>query len=137
MTFDPQARRWMGLFTREFFEDEELFEAKRVRLFWTKLTFPMARCRVTLTGVDLCEVKDRSRIGRYTFNECQRYKGGYRLFFCELMEIGLSFDGDPKGMFEDLEILERRGSMIVLWGRRRLARILSSCQKGCSTRGGG
>ena len=102
-----------GVFIREFFEDASLM-SERPGIIVTKLTFPMAESVLELAGITGWDVRDRSHIGRYTFNECQPVRGKYRLLFCEHMEILLTFRGKPSGRLRDIRLLDERGSYFAI-----------------------
>lgn len=127
--FDAQTGVWSAVFIREFFEDPALMQ-EQDRLLVTRFTFPMAECTLELSGLKGCDVQDRSRIGTYTFNECQPSANGYRLVFCENMEIVFTVHGEPKGKLRDVKLLNELGSY---WSfrnpfRKRLTR--ASKEKG-------
>ena len=110
---DLQSESWSGVFIREFFEDASLM-SERPGIIFTKMTFPMAECSFKLTGIVGCDLQDRSRIGRYTFNECQPLRGSYRFLFSEDMEIVFRFREKPCGRLQDIRLFDERGSYFAL-----------------------
>lgn len=110
---DVLAGTWSGVFIREFFEDESLM-SESPGLFFTKLTYPMAESVLQLSGIANCDVRDRSRIGISTFNECQPSHGEYRFVFCEGTEIVFTFKEKPTGRLHDVRLMDERGSHLAL-----------------------
>jgi hypothetical protein len=111
--FDAQVATWNAIFIREFFEDATLVTERRGIVF-TSFTYPMAESVLELDGVADYSVRDRSHIARHTFSECQVRRGKCRLFFCEGMEIVLTFKERPSGCLRDVRLLEEHGARRVL-----------------------
>lgn len=108
-----QKGTWSGVFIREFFEDASLISERRGTIF-TTLTYPMAESILELRGITGWDIVDRSRIGTYTFNECQAGRGEYRFLFCEDMEIIVTLREKPSGRLRDVRLLDERGSFFAL-----------------------
>ena len=114
---DRKAGEWKGIFHREFHEDRELIKrtSRRVLLFFRRYEIPLVESELLLSGVRGVEVADRSKIGRYTFNEARRHGQAWRMVFCEDMEILVSFGGGPRGVLRDTRFLDEHRSGIVFW----------------------
>lgn len=114
---DREAGEWKGIFHREFREDPEPIKrtSRRVLLFFRRYEVPLVESALLLSGVRHVEVTDRSRIGRYTFNEARRHGKAWRMIFCEDMEILVSFGGGPHGVLRDTRFLDEHRSGIVFW----------------------
>ncbi|MHC4504978.1 MAG: hypothetical protein ACYTFI_16865, partial [Planctomycetota bacterium] len=117
MHHDSEAGEWKGLFHRESREDPELIRrtSRRVLLFFRRYDIPLVESELLLSGVRHAEVTDRSKIGRYTFNEARRHGQSWRMVFCEDMEILVTFGAGPRGVLRDTRILDKHGSGIVFW----------------------
>lgn len=119
VNFDQAKGTWRATFTREFFEDPNLMQAKKVLFIFTRHTFPLAESVLELVGVTSQKIEDRSQIGTFMFNECQLVKGAYHLVFCEDMEITLVFRQQPAGRLRDLRLLDRMGTYLSFGNRFR------------------
>jgi len=119
VSFDQAKGMWKATFTREFFEDPNLMQAKRAFLIFTRHTFPLAESVLELAGVASQNVEDRSQIGTFMFNECRPVKGAYHLVFCENMEITLVFCQQPAGRLRDLRLLDHKGTYLSFGKRSR------------------
>ncbi len=108
---DQTAGCWEAPFEREFFEDPNLIQSRRSLLLFTRYTFPLVSSHLTLRNVATYEIRDRSRIGTYTFDECCLRGDTYELLFCEDMEMVLRFRDKPCGELRDLSLLSRKGSL--------------------------
>jgi hypothetical protein len=119
--FDVQTATWTAVFHRDFFEDVGLV-SERSGILFTTFTYPMAESVLELRGITACDILDRSRIGTYTFNECQVSRGRYRFLFCESMEVVVTFREKPSGSLRDIRLLDENGSYTALRNpfRRRL-----------------
>ncbi|MDH4227987.1 MAG: hypothetical protein OEV59_09625 [Deltaproteobacteria bacterium] len=107
---------WSAVFEREYFEQEGAVRQDKKFLFFRRYTFPLVECTVVLRNLCDLQVKDKSNIENYMFNEIQKHKDGYSLVFCEGMEIDLKFNNEPFGRLQDMRVLEKEGS-IWSWGR--------------------
>ncbi len=112
-TLDIQNGTWSGVFIREFLEDASLI-SEHTGIIFTTLAFPMAESVLELRGVTGRDIRDRSHIGTYTFNECQASHGTYRFLFCESMEIVVTFREKPQGRLRDIRLLDEHGSFLAL-----------------------
>lgn len=110
--FDQARGIWRAKFEREFWEDPALMHSAPKLFVFTRTSFPIAMCEFTLREVASYEVRDRSRIGRYYFNECVLTKHGYELRFCEDMDMIFKFRDQARGELRDIKLLEKTGSFL-------------------------
>ena len=109
MLFDEVPASWSGVFERECWDDAEGRREEGHSLWMRRWSCPVAECRLELRGTVSCEVVDRSRIGIYTFSDCQsKTPDTVTLHFMEDMWIRLHFAAAPTGSLTDLRTLERR-----------------------------
>lgn len=101
---------WCVKFEREFFEDPTLMKSAPFLFIFTKYTFPHVESQLKLKGIKNYKIIDKSNIGTYTFNECQRHNKVYKLLFCENMEMEITFGEHPSGQLNDLTLLNKEGS---------------------------
>ena len=111
---DKEQGTWLAKFQREFFEDPALMTHKRRFFFFTKSSFPLAETELRLEGIIGYEILDKSHIGVYVFNECQKSNNLCRLLFCEDMEMIITFENKPRGSLTDLRLLDEQGSYYSL-----------------------
>ena len=109
--FDEKAGKWQATFKREFFEDPNLVKHEPRFIIFERHTFPLAESVLTIKGVKNCEIRDKSNIGIYTFNECQIKNNIYRFLFCEDMEMLLTFIRKPEGNLIDKKLLDTKSTM--------------------------
>jgi hypothetical protein len=98
-------------FEREFFEDKTLMKYEPKLFIFTKATFPLAESELILQNIDRIKIRDGSKIGIYTFNECRISKNKYLMNYCEDMDIEIIFKEYPKGKFLDNNLLNKQGTM--------------------------
>ena len=104
-TFDRDRETWNGVFFAPTVDpaiakrpvNPEGLEIQRKSVIHTVYRFPLFQMVLSLHGVSAQQVRDGSRIGRYTFNYCRKTAKGWRLVFCEDMEIDLALAGIPRG----------------------------------------
>ena len=109
--FDEENGIWQATFEREFFEDSNLVKSEPRFIILKKHTFPLAESVLTIKGVKNCEIRDKSNIGIYTFNECEIKDNIYMFLFCEDMEMLLTFISKPEGSLIDKRLLDTKSSI--------------------------
>ncbi len=105
VTFDPQHGVWNGIFyappvdpaEEKYPVSPEGVEIQRKSVIQTVYRFPLFQMILSLHGVRDQNVRDLSKIGKYTFNRCRPTPDGCRLIFCEDMQIDLSMKRPPRG----------------------------------------
>ena len=107
---DENAGTWKARFEREFFEDPALMKYEPKLFVFNKATFLLADSELTLTGVKSYKIEDKSKIGIYTFSEVKIADGLATFFFCEAMEMVLTFQDTPQGSLVDHKLLDKEGS---------------------------
>jgi hypothetical protein len=111
LAYKQNEQRLEAIFQREDFEN---VIHKRKFVIFTKTISPLIECRLILEQVKSPEIKDKSNIGIYTFNECKFNKGKLILLFCEDMEICIEFTGQIRGSLQDLRKLDKKSSPIYM-----------------------
>jgi len=104
------------LVEREFFEDKNAFEVKRVFLFVKKYIYPIVKSRLYLSNLATFKRESHdTSLKIHRFNECKIKGNIYILEFCEVLRLELSFNGQPFGFFQDLEFVKnKKGSFLRL-----------------------
>jgi len=113
MQIDRDAGVLTAIFEREFFEDPDLMQHERKWWFFIKTTFPIAKTQLTLRDISSIKEEDKSKIGKYMFNECKMKNNIATLWFCEDMKIIVEFNDKPRGKFADIELLDKTGNMLT------------------------
>lgn len=112
--YDEAEGTWQAYFEREFLEDPSKIEYERKYLIFNKVSFPAVHSVFTLKGVKTCRVEDKSKIQKYTFNECRIKDSTYRFIFCEDMSIYFTFNEKPAGNLKDHYFLEEKKSFLTI-----------------------
>ena len=108
--YDKQNGKCNFRFEREYLEDESSITYTSKLLLFTKLSFPLIASELVLENIRELNIRDRAKIGIYTFNECVVEKSEYIFNFCEDMEIHIQFYNGPTGYLKDKEILDKKRS---------------------------
>jgi hypothetical protein len=105
---------WEAPFEREFLEDPLKIKYQRKYLIFNKVSFPVVHSVLSLRNIKTYKLEDKSRLQKYTFNECQIKNDIYRFDFCEDMIIYFTFNIKPMGNLKDQYFLEEKKSFLTI-----------------------
>ncbi len=118
MAFDPDQRCWSGRFYRRVYDDarttREHSGVESPECF--REYFPVVECTLKLYNVTACSVRDRARIVKYTFNECEPTDAGFTLSFNQNLDIDIDVDGSITGALNEHELDQRGYVLKAGWG---------------------
>ena len=88
-----------------------------------KIKFPIVKSHFHLDGLSFCKIHSKNKsLTTHMFNECQAKKNKYFLYFCEVLEIIISFKSSTTGYLKDIEFIkDRKGSFVQLGGKFNLS----------------
>ncbi len=110
ISFNNNVGLWKGRFEREFLEDKELITNESKLIIFNKVTVPLIDSELTLKGIKNYKINDKSKINRYTFNECKIVNNIVVFKFCEDMDITLIFEDEPRGRLIDFGLLNTKST---------------------------